>query len=91
MQGPRQAGHCHHDSAHRHEEALGHRALHALGPEAHGKLCEIDAINGIVCREGRKHGVKTPINDRIVEVVKEIQEGERKACGENVGVFEELL
>lgn len=32
-----------------------------------GKPCEIDAINGVVCEWGRKCGVPTPINDRIVE------------------------
>ena len=57
----------------------------------HGKACEIEAINGVVCREGRKYGVNTPINDRIVEVVKEIQEGKRKACGENVKLFDDVL
>ena len=50
----------------------------------HGKACEIEAINGVVCREGRKYGAKTPINDRIVEVVKEIQEGKRQAGAENI-------
>ena len=35
-----------------------------------GKPCEIDAINGVVCDWGRKYGVPTPINDRIVEIVK---------------------
>lgn len=56
-----------------------------------GKPCKIDAINGIVCHEGRKYGIATPINDRIVEVVKELQEGKRQACGENVGVFDGIL
>ena len=57
----------------------------------HGKPCEIEAINGVVCREGRKYGVATPINDRIVEVVKSIQEGKRKACQENIRLFDDLL
>ena len=57
----------------------------------HGKACEIEAINGVVCREGRKYGVKTPINDRIVEVVKEIQDGKRKACVENIQLFDAVL
>ena len=35
-----------------------------------GKPCEISAINGVVCEWGRKYGVKTPINDRLVEIVK---------------------
>ena len=55
------------------------------------KACEIEAINGVVCREGRKYGVKTSINDRIVEVVKEIQEGKKQACGENVKLFDDVL
>lgn len=57
----------------------------------HGKSCEIDAINGVVCREGSKYGVATPINDRIVEVVKSIQDGKRKACPENIRLFDDLL
>ena len=57
----------------------------------HGKACEIDAINGVVCREGRKYGVATPINDRIVEVIKAIQSGEKNACPENIRLFDDLL
>ena len=34
-----------------------------------GKACEIDAINGVVCEWGRKCGVKTPFNDKIVEII----------------------
>ena len=57
----------------------------------HGKACEIDAINGVVCREGRKYAVATPVNDRIVEVVKSIQEGKRTACPENIRLFDDIL
>lgn len=57
----------------------------------HGKACEIDAINGVVCREGRKYGVATPINSRIVEVIKSIQDGKRTACPENIRLFDDLL
>ena len=56
-----------------------------------GKVCEIDAINGVVCAWGKKTGVKTPINDRIVEIVKECQAGKRKPCPENIRLFDELL
>ena len=56
-----------------------------------GKPCEIDAINGVVCDFGRKHGVPTPVNDRIVEVVKKEQAGERKPCMENIRLFDDLL
>lgn len=56
-----------------------------------GKPCEIDAINGVVCEWGRKKKVPTPINDRIVEIVKKAQNGELKPCAENLRLFDELL
>jgi len=51
------------------------------------KPCEIDAINGVVCEWGRKKGIPTPVNDRIVKIVHEIQNGERKPCRENLQDF----
>ncbi len=56
-----------------------------------GKPCEIDAINGVVCEFGRKYGVKTPINDRIVEIIKKIQAGELKADKINLKLFDEFV
>ena len=56
-----------------------------------GKACEIDSINGVVCAWGRKYGVKTPVNDRIVEVVKKIQDGARKPTPENICLFDDLI
>lgn len=56
-----------------------------------GKACEIDAINGVVCEFGRKHGVATPINDRIVEIIKKIQAGELKAEKANYKMFDDLV
>lgn len=32
--------------------------------------CEIDYINGIICKKGREFGVPTPFNDKVVELVK---------------------
>jgi len=52
-----------------------------------GKPCEIQAINGVVCERGRKAGVATPVNDRIVQLVTEIQEGKRKPSRENLKDF----
>ena len=55
-----------------------------------GKPCEIDAINGVVCEWGRKYGVPTPVNDRIVEVVrKEENEGLRPMLA-NIQFFREF-
>ena len=57
----------------------------------HGKPCEIDAINGVVCDFGRKHGIATPINDKIVEIVTACQNGELTPSPENIKLFAELL
>ena len=55
------------------------------------KPCEIDAINGVVCEWGRKNNVPTPINDKIVEIVKKFESGELKPQAENIRLFDELL
>lgn len=56
-----------------------------------GKSCEIDAINGVVCEWGKKYGVPTPVNDRIVEVIKKEQSGELKLEHSNIRLFDDLL
>ncbi len=56
-----------------------------------GKPCEIDAINGVICRTGRKYSVPTPVNDRIVSVVKRIQNGELQAEKGNISLFRDLM
>ena len=50
-----------------------------------GVPCEIEAINGEVCRAGRKRGVPTPRNDWIVEMVHSIERGERGYGASNLG------
>ena len=57
----------------------------------HNKPCEIDAINGVVCEWGRKCNVPTPVNDRIVEVVKKEQSGELKFEKANLELFRDLM
>ena len=54
------------------------------------KPCEVDAINGVVCEWGRKCGVPTPVNDRIVEVIKKEQAGELRLAAENIQYFKEF-
>lgn len=56
-----------------------------------GKKCEIDAINGMVSKFGKKHGIATPINDRIVEIIKKCETGELKPCAENIKLFDDLV
>ncbi|MBR6744223.1 MAG: 2-dehydropantoate 2-reductase, partial [Clostridia bacterium] len=55
------------------------------------KACEIDAINGVVCDFGKANNVKTPVNDRIVSVIKRIEKGELKAEPANIRLFDDLL
>jgi len=52
-----------------------------------GRLCEIDDINGVVCSWGKKHGVPTPVNDKIVDIVHAIERGERKYGPSNLDLF----
>ncbi|MCR5150066.1 MAG: 2-dehydropantoate 2-reductase [Clostridiales bacterium] len=52
-----------------------------------GKKCEVDAINGVVCEWGRKCGVPTPINDKIVEIIKKEQDGVLKLSKDNIDLF----
>lgn len=57
----------------------------------HGKPCEVEAINGVICAWGRKCGVPTPVNDRIVEVILKEQAGELPLRAENIALFADLL
>lgn len=50
----------------------------------HGKLTEVDAINGSVCAYGRKVGVPTPMNDKVVELIHGYERGEGKPGFENL-------
>ena len=52
-----------------------------------GKPCEVDAINGVVCEWGKKTGVPTPVNDRIVKIILDIQAGRRTTGKENLSLF----
>ena len=56
-----------------------------------GKACEIDAINGVVCEWGRKCGVKTPFNDKIVDIIRKCESGELSPKADNINFFDELI
>jgi 2-dehydropantoate 2-reductase len=49
-----------------------------------GRTCEIENINGVVSRWGKKYNVPTPVNDKIIEVVHAIERGERKYGRQNL-------
>jgi 2-dehydropantoate 2-reductase len=49
-----------------------------------GRRTEIDYLNGYVCEQGRRHGVKTPVNDAIVETVRSYGVGKLKPDPKNL-------
>mgnify|MGYP001241851638 CR=1 FL=1 len=57
---------------------------------ARSRLCEIEAINGVVCAYGDKVGVETPINDRIVEIVHKIERKELTSDWKNIELLNDL-
>jgi len=52
-----------------------------------GKKCEIEAINGIIAKKGKEVGVATPINNKVIEIVKRIENGELKPSWDNLKLF----
>ncbi|MCK4551339.1 MAG: 2-dehydropantoate 2-reductase [Tenericutes bacterium] len=62
-----------------------------LNDIAKGRKSEIFAINGVICEYGTEYDVKTPINDRIVEVVNAISEGKYSSSWNNLEMFKDLL
>jgi len=66
-----------------------HRALKAsmLQDLEKGLKTEIDAINGVVCANGQKTGIPTPVNQTVVDIVKSIEAGKMKAVFANLDLF----
>ena len=52
-----------------------------------GKLTEVDAINGAVSDYGRRVGCPTPMNDKVVEIIHRIENGELKPDFSNLKYF----
>ena len=52
-----------------------------------GKKTEVDAINGVVSKYGRKVGVPTPMNDMVVDIIHRIEKGELSASFDNLRLF----
>ena len=69
-----------------------HRLLKAsmLQDVEKGRKCEVDAINGVVSKYGRKFGVKTPYNDKVCEIIHGIEDGKYTSRYETVKLFEGL-
>ena len=52
-----------------------------------GKLTEVDAINGAVSEFGRKVGCPTPMNDKVVEIIHKIEQGQLNPSFDNLQYF----
>lgn len=53
----------------------------------HGRKCEIDAIDGVVCDMGARYGVATPVTQQVVDIIKKIENGELKLDYNNIDLF----
>ena len=49
-----------------------------------GRKTEIDFLNGYIVKKGREVGVPTPVNEAVVEMVKEVEAGKRKLTIKNL-------
>lgn len=58
---------------------------------ARDRPCEVEAINGVVSIYGRQNDIKTPFNDRIVEIVRKIEKKQLKSEWQNLKLFQDLL
>ena len=56
-----------------------------------GQKTEIDYINGVVCQGGRKCGVPTPFNDKVVELVKEAEAKAGLTDFSNLTRFDDII
>lgn len=56
-----------------------------------GRRTEIDHLNGLVLAEAKRHGVAAPMNAAIVEVVHEIDRGERRPTKANLAPLLSVL
>ncbi|HEX7125388.1 MAG TPA: ketopantoate reductase family protein [Thermodesulfobacteriota bacterium] len=56
-----------------------------------GRRTEVDDFNGVLVARGAARGVPTPLNAALVEMVHEIERGERQSRIENVGPLLALI
>ncbi len=49
-----------------------------------GKPTEVDVLNGWISRKAKEYGIESPVNDKVVKIIKEIEAGMRQATPENL-------
>lgn len=55
-----------------------------------GKKCEVEGINGVISDYGRRFGCPTPLCDRVISIIREIESGAKKPAWENLALLSEL-
>jgi 2-dehydropantoate 2-reductase len=55
-----------------------------------GRKTEVDFVNGYVVRKGHEVGIKTPANELVTHLIKEIEEGRRQPSSGNLREFEKI-
>lgn len=56
-----------------------------------GRKCDIEYVNGIIRRLGKKFGVSTPVTDAVVKLIHEIERGEKSISRENTKIIYEKV
>ena len=56
-----------------------------------GEITEIDAFNGYFVEKGKEVGVPTPVNEKLVQMIHEIEAGTRAISKDNLKEFEGML
>ncbi len=58
-------------------------AQYAAGP-AQGLPCEVESLNGYLSARSAEAEVATPVNDRVTEIIREVQRGQRPLSRSNL-------
>jgi 2-dehydropantoate 2-reductase len=56
-----------------------------------GRKTEVDFVNGYVVRKGKEVGIKTPANELVTRVIKEIEDGKKSPSLENLEEFSGII
>jgi len=56
-----------------------------------GRKTEVDFVNGYVMKKGKEVGVKTPANELVTKVIKEIEDGKKSPQLENLKEFDGII
>jgi len=55
-----------------------------------GKSCEVDSLNGVLSEQAKAAGVPTPINDKVIDIIHRIEQGELRPEIGNLKLFSGL-